>query len=178
MGAIRKTSRTRSAPISERRRAQPGAGITGAGTPDAEQPFWKRKRLDEMTVAEWESLCDGCGRCCLIKLEDADSGDIAYTDIACRLLDLGTCRCSDYPNRHTRVPDCVRLDASNVGEFSWMPSTCAYRLVAEGKELAWWHPLVSGDPDSVHRAGISVRGRVIAEDRAGDPEDHIVTWPE
>lgn len=144
----------------------------------ADLPFWTRKRLDQMTAAEWESLCDGCGRCCLIKLEDADSGEIAYTDIACRLLDLGTCRCSDYTNRHAKVPDCVRLDASNIGAFGWMPSTCGYRLIAEGKDLAWWHPLVSGDPDSVHRAGISVRGRVVAEDRAGDPEDHIVTWPE
>jgi uncharacterized cysteine cluster protein YcgN (CxxCxxCC family) len=142
------------------------------------RPFWKRKRLDQMTAAEWESLCDGCGRCCLIKLEDADSGEIAHTDIACRLLDLGTCRCTDYVNRHSKVPDCVRLDAANVGRFGWMPSSCAYRLIAEGKDLAWWHPLVSGDPDTVHRAGISVRGRVVAEGRAGDPEDHIVTWPE
>jgi uncharacterized cysteine cluster protein YcgN (CxxCxxCC family) len=142
------------------------------------RPFWKRKRLDQMTAAEWESLCDGCGRCCLIKLEDADTGEIAHTDIACRLLDLGTCRCTDYANRHGKVPDCVRLDAANVGSFGWMPSSCAYRLIAEGKDLAWWHPLVSGDPNTVHRAGISVRGRVVAEGRAGDPEDHIVTWPE
>jgi len=143
-----------------------------------DRPFWQRKRLDQMTAAEWESLCDGCGRCCLIKLEDADTGEIAYTDIACRLLDLGTCRCTDYANRHAKVPDCVRLDASNIAAFGWMPSTCAYRLIAGGKKLAWWHPLVSGDPETVHRAGISVRGRVIAEGRAGDPEDHIVTWPE
>ena len=145
---------------------------------DDRTPFWKRKRLDQMTAAEWESLCDGCARCCLVKLEDSDTGAIAYTDIACRLLNLGTCRCTDYPNRRKRVPDCVKLDPANIAAFDWMPSTCAYRLLAEGKDLAWWHPLVSGDPDTVHRAGISVRGRVVSENRAGDPEDRIVTWPE
>lgn len=140
-------------------------------------PFWKTKRLDQMTAAEWESLCDGCARCCLIKLEDSETGEIAYTNIACRLLDPGTCRCTDYVNRRRRVPDCIQLDAGNVAAFGWMPSTCAYRLIAEGKDLAWWHPLVSGDPETVHRAGISVRGRVVGESRAGDPEDHIVAWP-
>ncbi len=141
-------------------------------------PFWRRKTLAEMTSAEWESLCDGCGKCCLHKLEDEDTGEIAHTNVACRLLDIGTCRCSRYAERQRLVPDCVQLDPGNVGALKWMPSTCAYRLLAEGKDLPAWHPLVSGDPDSVHRAGISVRGRCIPERKAGDLFDHIVTWPE
>ena len=145
----------------------------------AEQPFWRRKSLAEMSLAEWESLCDGCGKCCLVKLEDADSGAIHHTDVACHLLDLGTCRCGNYPARKDIVDDCVVLKPETVADLSWMPSTCAYRLLAEGKELAWWHPLVSGDPESVHRAGISVRGRAVTEARVPDAEleDHIVTWP-
>ena len=142
-------------------------------------PFWRRKRLAEMTPQEWESLCDGCGKCCLIKLEDADSGAIHHTNVACHLLDLGTCRCGNYPQRKAIVEDCVVLTPETVGDLSWMPSTCAYRLLAEGKPLAWWHPLVSGDPESVHRAGISVRDRAVTERRVPDAEleDHIVTWP-
>ncbi len=142
------------------------------------QPFWRRKSLAEMTAAEWDSLCDGCARCCLIKLEDADTGEISYTDIACRLLDLGTCRCMHYGERARLVSDCVVLAPEKIGELGWMPSTCAYRLIAEGRDLPWWHPLVSGDPETVHRAGISVRGRVVPEDRGDDPEDRIVQWPE
>lgn len=147
-------------------------------SPKAAQPFWQTKRLDQMTGAEWESLCDGCARCCLIKLEDEDSGEIVFTELNCTLLDQGTCRCTDYPNRSARVPDCVTLTPDKVTELSWMPSTCAYRVLAEGGDLAWWHPLVSGDPETVHQAGISVRGRCIPEDQADDPEDHVVTWPE
>lgn len=143
-----------------------------------DQPFWRRKILAEMTPAEWESLCDGCGKCCLHKLEDEDTGEIAYTNVACRLLDLGTCRCSRYAERKRLVPDCVRLDPGNVGALKWMPSSCAYRLLAEGKELPDWHPLVSGDPDNVHRAGVSVRGRCVPERKAGDLFDHVVSWPE
>jgi uncharacterized protein len=152
-----------------------GTKATAAGS---EEPFWRRKRLDEMTGAEWESLCDGCARCCLLKLEDADTGEIAYTDIACRLLDARACRCTNYRNRQKHVPDCIRLQPSKIGEMGWLPSTCAYRLVAEGRDLHWWHPLVSGDPATVHEAGISVRGRVVPENGPFDPEDRIVTWPE
>ena len=147
--------------------------------PEAEAPFWKRKSLTEMTRPEWESLCDGCGRCCLLKLEDADTGEIAYTDIACSLLDQDKCRCTDYPNRQKRVPDCVVLTAANVGSLGWMPSTCAYRLLWQGKPLYDWHPLISGDPDSVHRAGISVQNKTVSEfDTPFEEwEDHIIEEP-
>ncbi len=142
-----------------------------------ESPFWKAKRLEELTRDEWESLCDGCAKCCLAKLEDEDTGEIAYTNVACRLLDLGTCRCTNYPERARFVPDCITLTPENVSQLRWMPSTCAYRLLAEGRDLPDWHPLVSGDPDSVHRVGISVRGRVVPERQAVDLEDYVVTWP-
>lgn len=141
-------------------------------------PFWKTKRLEEMSPDEWESLCDGCARCCLAKLEDEDTGEIAYTNVACRLLDMGSCQCTRYPERSRYVPDCITLTPDNVDRLPWMPSTCAYRLVAEGKDLPAWHPLVSGDPQSVHWAGISVRGRVVPEREAQDLEDYIVAWPE
>jgi uncharacterized protein len=143
----------------------------------APAPFWKTKRLDQMTAEEWESLCDGCGRCCLHKLRDIDTHALAFTNVACRLLDLGTCRCRDYGHRLRRVPDCVQLSPSALAEIDWLPPSCAYRRLAEGKDLAWWHPLVSGDPDTVHRAGVSVRGRVVGERAAGAYEDHIVDWP-
>jgi uncharacterized cysteine cluster protein YcgN (CxxCxxCC family) len=148
------------------------------GAKDDDAPFWRRKRLDEMTRAEWESLCDGCARCCLLKLEDIETGEIAYTDIACRLLDCHACRCTDYKARQKHVPDCIALEPAKVPDMGWLPSTCAYRLIAEGRALYPWHPLVSGDPESVHKAGISVRGRVRREQEELDPEDRIVTWPE
>lgn len=142
-----------------------------------EQPFWKRKRLSEMTTEEWESLCDGCGKCCLNKIEDVETGEILPTNVACRLLDLGTCRCTNYAERKRLVPDCVVLTPGNIERIPWMPRTCAYRLIAEGKDLAWWHPLVSGDPESVHEAGISVCGRAVSERRTRRPlEDFVVDW--
>ncbi|MGE0224682.1 MAG: YcgN family cysteine cluster protein [Acetobacteraceae bacterium] len=141
------------------------------------EPFWKTKRLEDMSGEEWESLCDGCGRCCLHKLRDEDTNALAYTNVACRLLDLHTARCTDYARRQRKVPDCVSLTPATVREVDWLPPTCAYRLVAEGKDLAWWHPLRSGDPDTVHRAGISIRGRAVSERRAGPLEHHIVDWP-
>ncbi len=143
-------------------------------------PFWQTKSLEEMTVEEWESLCDGCARCCLVKLEDEDTGEIHFTDIGCTLLDAKACRCRDYPRRSRRVPDCVRLTPEAVATLSWLPVTCAYRLISGGKPLPDWHPFVSGSPQSVHEAGISVRGRVYAveDDLAQErwPE-RIVLWP-
>ena len=130
-----------------------------------------------MTRAEWESLCDGCGRCCLHKLRDADTDKVLFTNVACRLLTIETCRCADYEHRRKWVPDCVKLTAARMATIDWLPPTCGYRLVAEGKDLAWWHPLVSGDPETVHQAGISVRGRALRERDAGDLEDHCVQWP-
>jgi uncharacterized cysteine cluster protein YcgN (CxxCxxCC family) len=139
--------------------------------------FWQTKRLEQMTAAEWESLCDGCGRCCLHKLRDDDTGALSFTNVACRLLNLESCRCSRYAVRHRYVPDCVSLTPATVREIDWLPPSCAYRRLAEGKDLAWWHPLVSGDPETVHAAGISARGRAINERRAGPLEEYIVDWP-
>lgn len=137
-------------------------------------PFWKTKTLEEMTAPEWESLCDGCGKCCLSKLEDEDTGEIYFTSVGCRLFDAGTCRCSDYPNRQKKVSDCVGLNPANVRTISWLPKTCGYRLVAEGRDLYAWHHLISGDRDSVHEAGISMRGRVEAlETDLGDAQDYV-----
>ncbi len=145
----------------------------------ADAPFWRRLALAEMSQAQWESLCDGCARCCLNKLEYEDTGEIAWTEVACRLLDSDTCRCRDYAHREERVPDCLRLTPENVPELKWLPPTCAYRLVAEGRDLYWWHPLVSGDPETVHAAGISVRGRTISEADipADDLEHYLAAWP-
>ncbi|MBO6827486.1 MAG: YcgN family cysteine cluster protein [Sneathiella sp.] len=144
----------------------------------SEAPFWETTPLQDMTSEQWESLCDGCAKCCLLKLEDEDTGEVAYTNIACRQLDLGNCRCLNYERRQILVPDCISITPKLVEELEWLPKTCAYRRLAEGKKLAWWHPLVSGSPDTVHEAGISARGRCISERKAKDPEDYIVDWPE
>lgn len=141
-------------------------------------PFWKTRGLSEMTREQWESLCDGCGRCCLEKLEDMKTGKIRYTNVACELMDIDTCRCKAYENRTELVPDCHTLTADNIHKFRWLPRTCAYRLLFEGKDLAWWHPLVSGNADTVHEAGISVRGKIISGEfiHPDDLENYIVNW--
>jgi uncharacterized cysteine cluster protein YcgN (CxxCxxCC family) len=142
------------------------------------RPFWNTKKLEEMTTGEWESLCDGCGRCCLHKLEDIDTGLYFYTNIACRLLDSETCRCKDYPNREELVKDCLVLSPADREHYNWLPTTCAYRRLANGMDLEWWHPLVSGSTDTVHEARISVRSRTVNENavRKEQLEDHIISW--
>lgn len=142
--------------------------------------FWERKRLSQLNKAEWEALCDGCGKCCLNKLEDEDTGEVALTCVACRLLDDETCRCSQYDIRHQFVPECIVLSPSNMADnLYWMPQTCAYRLIYEGKPLFDWHPLISGDADSVHRAGVSMQGRTVSEFETPEDEweDHIIEEP-
>lgn len=136
--------------------------------------YWETVPLDKMSKEQWENLCDGCGKCCIHKLEDEDTGEIFATNVACRLLDRRTARCSDYANRKAKVPDCVRLTPARLETLEWLPSTCAYLLVYEGKPLADWHHLISGDPETVHTAGVSVRGWTISEDDAGDLEYHII----
>lgn len=140
--------------------------------------WWHRLSLEQLDPDQWEALCDGCGKCCLHKLEDADTGRVHYTGVHCRYLDATTCRCSDYENRLAVVPDCVRLTPGNSAQLHWLPATCAYRLRSEGRLLPSWHPLVSGDPDSVHLAGASVRGRSISEAfvHPDGYDEHIVKW--
>tara|TARA_R110002096_G_scaffold91406_1_gene206768 strand:+ start:358 stop:801 length:444 start_codon:yes stop_codon:yes gene_type:complete len=144
----------------------------------AQQSFWKHKTLAEMTRVEWESLCDGCAKCCLVQLEDED-GERDFTDIACRLLNCETGRCRDYSHRSVRVPSCVTLTADNIADLHFMPKTCAYRLVSEGKDLPVWHPLVSGDPDSTAKAGMAVKGQVTSEKHVSEDELElrIRDWP-
>jgi len=131
-----------------------------------------------MSPEEWEALCDGCGLCCLHKLEDADTGDISYTDVACRLLNIQTCRCKNYEKRKKLVPDCVILKPEYVDQFKWLPETCAYRLISENKELYSWHHLISGDRETIHKIGVSVINKAISERDAGDLEDHIISLKE
>src|SRR3954471_5225004 len=142
--------------------------------------FWKTKTLEQMSNAEWESLCDGCARCCLEKLEDEDTAEIYFTHVSCKLLDAGLCACKDYANRSALVPDCVRLTPDNVRTLSWLPLNCGYKLAAEKRDLYWWHPLISGSRETVHEAGVSVRGRVEATEETvpdAELENHIVAWP-
>ena len=137
------------------------------------KPFWETKTLEQMTVAEWESLCDGCGLCCLIRFEDEDSGTITPTRVACKLFDGGLCRCSNYAQRKQHVPDCIKLTPYNIDDLMWMPMSCAYRRLHEGKDLPAWHPLITGDPESVHKAGVSIRGQTINESALRSSEDAI-----
>ena len=143
--------------------------------------FWEQKSLEEMTSLEWESLCDGCGKCCLHKLEDEETGEVYVCNVACRLLDIESCQCRDYPNRKQSVPNCLvltpeALTKNKIKEFHWLPVTCAYRLLAEGESLPEWHPLISGSVASVFEAGISVGGRVVSEENADDLHFHITDW--
>lgn len=139
----------------------------------ASRPFWETKSLEEMTPREWESLCDGCGLCCLIRFEDEDTGEIIPTRVHCKLFDSESCACSNYADRKRHVPDCIKLTPQNVDTLKWMPLSCAYRRVNEGRGLADWHPLISGDPESVHRAGVSIRGETVSEETLADPDDAI-----
>ena len=135
--------------------------------------FWERKSLAEMTPGEWESLCDGCALCCMHKVEDEDSGEVFYTNLACRLLDTDSCRCTDYPNRVKQVADCLSLTPDDTEAFEWLPATCAYRRLSRGEPLFDWHPLITGDPESVHEAGISVRGQGLSEK---DTDEYTLLW--
>ncbi|RIJ23813.1 YcgN family cysteine cluster protein [Henriciella barbarensis] len=142
------------------------------------KPFWETKSLTEMSPQEWESLCDGCAKCCLLKLEDEDSGDVAYTRLHCKLLDAHLCRCSDYPNRKAKVPDCVILTPKSVSELKWMPKSCAYRRVHEGRGLEDWHHLVCGDRQRIHEVGKSIMGQTVSEETVFEEDqiDWIIDW--
>ncbi|MEK9710938.1 MAG: YcgN family cysteine cluster protein [Thalassolituus sp.] len=142
----------------------------------AARPFWETTALKDMSREQWESLCDGCALCCLHKLEDEDSGEVYYTDVHCRYMDTNNCQCTVYQERKKKVPYCAWLTPDQVSQFKWLPETCAYRLLAEGRPLAAWHPLMSGSPDSVHDAGISIKGKGVPEDKVAeeDWEDHII----
>lgn len=140
--------------------------------------FWETKTLEQMSSEEWESLCDNCGKCCLVKLEDEETEEIYFTNVVCDLIKLESCRCSRYLERSTLVPECINLKQNSFKEYTWLPTTCAYRLLADGKPLASWHPLITGDPDSVHEAGVSIRSYAIKESRIGDDDvqDYILDW--
>ncbi len=138
--------------------------------------FWERFGLDELTPQEWEALCDGCGQCCLLKFQDEQSGDLAVLNVACELLDIGSCRCGDYANRFDKVPDCTQLSPQRIEAFRWLPRSCAYRRIAEGRKLAGWHPLIAGGPERMHRKGISVRSFAVSQREVPEEqlEDHII----
>jgi uncharacterized cysteine cluster protein YcgN (CxxCxxCC family) len=140
--------------------------------------FWETKKLSEMTTEEWESICDGCGKCCLNKLEDEDDGNIYFTSVVCNLIDLDSCRCTRYSERTTLVPECLDLKQHDFAEYNWLPSTCAYRLLADGEKLPSWHPLVSGDQETVKEAGVSICSYAMKESEVDDLEDHIIEWLE
>ena len=142
------------------------------------KPFWEAKSLDAMTDAEWESLCDGCGQCCLHKLVNDETADLFYTRVACQLLDDETGRCKCYATRLEEVEDCLDVRRMSAAELAWMPRSCAYRRLAEGKSLPWWHPLITGDPQSTANARIAVAGRTISETAADldQLEAEIIEW--
>lgn len=152
-------------------------GSDPVARPGRQGAFWRTTALEDLSRQQWEALCDGCGRCCLHKLRDTETDALSFTDVACRLLDTATARCTDYPNRKRHVPDCLRLTPAKVRRADWLPPTCAYVRVALGRDLPWWHWLKSGDPTLVHRAGIGVAGRVINERDAGSLEHHLADWP-
>src|SRR5262245_15636584 len=156
-------------PIPDSERGPPSGDLAVTSS-----PFWVTKSLQAMSRDEWESLCDRCGQCCLLKVEDEDSGKVFLTELACRLLDVRTCRCGDYANRHASVPDCIVISPDNTKQLSWLPDTCEYARVGNGLGLEWWHALVSGDPDTVHHAGISVRGWARSE--VGVPTSAIAKY--
>ncbi|RLA17770.1 MAG: YcgN family cysteine cluster protein [Gammaproteobacteria bacterium] len=140
--------------------------------------FWETKKLSEMTAAEWESLCDGCAKCCLNKLEDEDSGKIFFTSVVCNLINLDTCQCTHYSERTTLVPDCIDLKQHDFSEYNWLPATCAYRLLSDGKPLANWHPLISGSQESVKEAGVAISSFAMKESQIDDLQEHIIEWLE
>ncbi|MDC7677238.1 YcgN family cysteine cluster protein [Asticcacaulis machinosus] len=139
----------------------------------ATKPFWETKPLSQMNRTEWESLCDGCGLCCLVRFEDEDTGEVIPTRVHCKLFNPDSCTCTDYPNRKKYVPDCIKLTPHNIEALEWMPKSCAYRRLHEGKDLPRWHPLITGDPDSTHKAGVSIRGQTVSETAFADIEDAI-----
>ena len=143
-----------------------------------EQPFWQTKRLDQMDDAEWESLCDGCGQCCLNKLQDADTDEIYFTNVACNQLNIKTCQCRNYERRFEYEEDCIKLTRENLTTFNWLPRTCAYRLLGEGGTLPAWHPLVAGSKKAMHAQRISVRFIAVRESAVRDWEDHIIDRPD
>ncbi len=144
----------------------------------ATAPFWRTKTLEQLSKDEWEALCDGCARCCMVKLEDEDTAQIYLTRLACSMLDVKTCRCSNYPERFSLMPDCIDITIEKVRDLKWLPATCAYRVVDEGRDLAWWHPLVSGTPETVVQAGISVRGLAKSEKRVKTENYHRYIIPD
>lgn len=138
--------------------------------------FWETKSLKQMTKYEWESLCDGCGKCCLHKLEDIDTGEVSISNVSCSFLDEETCNCKDYSNREKNVPDCISLDLKNIKKLQWLPETCAYRLIDEGKSLYNWHHLISGSKSTIHEYGMSVRDYSINESKLNNAEEYILEW--
>lgn len=136
--------------------------------------FWETKTLAEMTREEWESLCDNCGKCCLVKLEDEDSGEVVFTSAVCDLIDLESCRCTRYPERCKLVPECIDLKQHDFAEYNWLPTTCAYRLLVDGEPLPAWHPLITGSAESVRDAGVSISSYAIKAAQVDDFEDHVI----